>query len=176
LLCFSVSILAQSPTPPPRVEEDPNVITVNSRLVVVPVSVVDPAGNPVQGLGLQDFRIAEDNRQQTLESVGTADQVPLEIALLFDVSASKDSMFRFQQETAAKFLQDVLRPEDRATIFTVGQKPIIVQARDTAANSINAVRNIIPTKQQTAFYDSLRYAAEHLRTQTPEGRRRVIVI
>ena len=176
ILCFSVSIFAQTPTPPPRVEEDPNVIKVNSRLVVVPVSVVDPAGNPVQGLGLQDFRVSEDNRQQILESVGTADQVPLEIALLFDVSASTDSMFRFQQETAAKFLQDVLRPEDRATIFTVGQKPIVVQARDTAANSINAVRSITPTKEQTAFYDSLRSAAEHLRMQTPEGRRRVIVI
>ena len=176
VICFAVSAFAQTPTPPPRVEEDPNVIKVDSRLVVVPVSVVDPAGNPVLGLGLEDFSVSEDGRQQILESVGTAEQVPLEIALLFDVSASTDSMFRFQQETAAKFLQDVLRPEDRATIFTVGQKPIVVQTRNTAANSINAVRSIVPTKEQTAFYDSLRAAADHLRTNTPEGRRRVIVI
>ena len=66
-------------------------IKVDSRLVVVPVSVVDPAGEPVLGLGLEDFRVSEDGRQQILESVGTAEQVPLEIALLFDVSASTDS-------------------------------------------------------------------------------------
>ena len=56
-------------------------IKVDSRLVVVPVSVVDPAGEPVLGLGLEDFRVSEDGRQQILESVGTAEQVPLEIGL-----------------------------------------------------------------------------------------------
>jgi Ca-activated chloride channel family protein len=176
VLFSSLMTAAQSPTPPPRIEEDPNVIRVDSRLVVVPVSVIDAMGEPVQGLGAGDFRVSEENRAQTLESVSTAENVPLEIALLFDVSASTDSMFKFQQETAAKFLQDVLRPEDRATIFTVGQKPIVVQSRETAERSVAAVRTILPTKEQTAFYDSVRFAAEHLRTTSPDGRRRVIVI
>jgi hypothetical protein len=71
-----------------------------------------------------------------LKVQGDAMSVPLEIALLFDVSASTDAMFRFQQQTAAKVLKEVLRPDDRATIYTVGQKPILVQGRDTAERSV----------------------------------------
>jgi VWFA-related protein len=140
------------------------------------VSVTTPAGDPVMGLTVKDFRVAEEGKPQTLENVGSAENVPLEIALLFDVSASTDSMFKFQQETAAKFLQEVLRGDDRATIFTVGIKPVLVQSRDTAESAQVAVRSITPTKEQTAFYDSIRAAAEHLGKNSPSGRRKVMVV
>ena len=71
-------------------------------------------------------------------------------------------MFKFEQETAAQFLQDVLKPNDRATVFTVGAGPILVQPRDTAEKSIAAIRSIKPTKEFTAFYDSVGAAAEYL--------------
>ncbi|NOT49128.1 MAG: hypothetical protein HOP17_15465, partial [Acidobacteria bacterium] len=124
-----LSASAQTPTPTPAVKEDDEVIKVNSRLIVVPVSVIDANGNPVEGLKAEDFRLREENRQQAIDSVGNADNVPLEIALLFDISATTSPMFKFQQETAAKFLQEVLKPSDRATIYTVGASPILVQAR-----------------------------------------------
>ena len=111
-----------------------------------------------------------------MDSVGNAETVPLEIALLFDVSASSDAMFKFQQETAAKFLRDVLKSEDRATIFTIGQRSTLIQARDTAEKSILAIRSITPTKEQTAFYDSVRLAANYLEKNSPQGRRKVILV
>lgn len=151
-------------------------IKVDSRLVVVPVSVTNANGEPVLGLTLKDFNILEEGRVQLIESVGSAEKVPLEIALLFDVSASTDAMFRFQQETAAKFLKEVLRPEDRATIFTVGQKPILVQGRDTAERSMDSILGIRPTKGATAFFDSVREAADFLKINSPAGRRRVILV
>ncbi len=173
---LAASTVGQTPrSTPPTIDED-EVIRVDSRLVTIPVSVIDQNGEPVLGLGVADFRLREENRPQQIDSVGTAETTPLEIALLFDVSASTDSMFKFQQETAAKFLQDVMRANDRATIFTVGYKPTIVLDRATADGSVIAVRSIVPTKEQTAFYDSVRFAAEHLRVNAPEGRRKVIVI
>ena len=170
------SAIAQTASPTPPIKEEDQVIKVDSRLVVVPVSVVDPNGESVLGLKADSFQIKEENRPQTIDSVGNAENVPLEIALLFDVSASSDAMFKFQQETAAKFLQDVLRSEDRATIFTIGQRSTLVQARDTAERSILAIKSITPTKEQTAFYDSVRIAANYLEKNSPEGRRKVIVI
>jgi VWFA-related protein len=161
-------------TPPPT--DDDQVIKVSSRLVVVPVSVTDQNGEPVLGLKAESFRIREENKPQTIDSLGTADNVPLEIALLFDVSASTDAMFRFQQETAAKFLQEVLRGEDRATIFTIGQKGTMVGGRENAERAALAVKSITPTKEQTAFYDSVREAAVHLQRNAPEGRRKVILV
>jgi VWFA-related protein len=175
--CITFAAKAQTaPTPTPRIVEDNEVVKVNSRLVVIPVSVTDSAGQPVTGLKAADFRVAEDGRPQTVDSVATADAVPLEIVLLFDVSASTDAMFRFEQETAAKFLESVMRPVDRATVFTVGASPVLVQPRETAANSIRAVSSIRPTKEFTAFYDSVSAAADYLRKNAPEGTRRVIVV
>lgn len=171
---LATAVAAQTPTPTPKVDDD--IIRVNSRLVVVPVSVTDANGQPVLGLTAADFRVAEENRQQSIEKVGTAEIVPLEIVLLFDISASTDAMFKFEQETAAKFLQDVLRPNDRATIFTIGAKPVLVQPRETAEKSVAAVRSITPTKEFTAFFDTVGSAADYLRKNAPDGTRRVIVV
>jgi Ca-activated chloride channel family protein len=178
---FAFSAAAQTgrpaPTPPPpKIEDEGEVIKVESRLVVVPVSVTDAAGQPVLGLKAQDFRVTEENKPQQIEQVSDAEKVPLEIALLFDVSASTDAMFQFEQETAAKFLQEVMRPEDRATIFTIGERPLMIQARDSAERSAISIKTILPTKQYTAFYDTVFAAASYLQRNTPPGSRKVIVV
>ncbi len=171
---FALSTFAQTPTPSPKVDDE--VIKINSRLVMIPVAVTDANGNAVLGLTQQDFQVTEEGKPQTLDSLGAADKVPLEIALLFDVSASTDAMFKFEQETAAKFLRDVMRPIDRATIFTIGQKPMLVQGRETSDKAIAAVLSIPPTKGATAFFDTVRIAADYLRINAPEGTRRVVVV
>lgn len=175
VLVFSAAP-AISQTPTPKSNPDDEIIKVESRLVVVPVSITDSNGQAVKGLTEKDFRVLEEGRKQTIDHVGDADSVPLEIALLFDVSASTDKMFKFEQETAAKFLQDVMRPIDRATIFTIGQKPVLVLGRDTAAKAIESVRNLPATKGATAFFDTVREAAVYLRRNSPEGSRRVIIV
>ena len=171
IFASSFAIFGQTPTPTPMPLSDDEVIKVNSRLIVVPVSVTDPNGEPVIGLTTKDFRLSEENRVQVIDSVGNAEVVPLDIAILFDVSASTDTMFRFEQETAAAFLKDVLRENDRATIFTVGQKPALIQGRDTAERSIASIMSIIPQKGATAYFDTVRAATDYLNANSPSGRR-----
>jgi VWFA-related protein len=173
---FTFVAFGQTPTATPPVENDDEVIKVSSRLVVVPVSITDAAGQPILGLTAKDFFITEESRPQTIEKVSDAEKVPLEIAILFDVSASTDAMFQFEQETAAKFLQGVMRPEDRATIFTIGERPILLQPRDESAKAAISIKTIQPTKQFTAFYDTVRIAADYLEKNAPSGTRRVIVV
>lgn len=177
LLVTAPSFLAQDPVPPPPplVVEDKEVLKIDSRLIVVPVAVVNADGQPVQGLTLEDFVIREAGRIQQLTEVSAAEKVPLEIALLFDVSGSTDPMFRFEQETAAKFLQEVMRPIDRATIFTIGEEPNLVQNRNVAFKSIETIKSLQPTKQHTAFFDTVSAAAIYLRLNAPAKSRRVII-
>lgn len=173
----SISGFAQTAQPtPPVVEDDGEVLKIDSRLVVVPVSVLDANGQPVNGLKEQDFRISEDGKAQEVSQVSDAEKVPLEIALLFDISSSTGPMFKFEQETAAQFLKDVMRSEDRATIITVGAEEKVVKARGSAEEAALAIQSIQPTKEQTAFYDSTRIAADYLQKNTPAGRRKVIVV
>ncbi len=172
---MAVAGIAQTPTPTPKVEDDNDVIKVESRLVVVPVSVTDADGRPVAGLVAKDFLISEENRPQEIAEVGSADKVPLEIALLFDISATTNPMFDYEIQTAIKFLEEVMRPEDRATIFTIGERLVLVQPRDTAERSEIAIRNIRPTNQQTSFFDSVREAAAYLEKNAPHGTRKVLL-
>jgi len=180
LLAFAAGAVAQtaqpSPaqTPPPT--DDGEVIKVESRLIVIPAAVTDAAGNPVQGLDKTSFKVLEAGKLQTVEAVSSADKVPLEIALLFDVSATTSPMYKFQQETAAKFLEQVMRPEDRAAVFSIGDSPLMIHGRDSAAASAAAIKSIQPTKQYTAFYDTVAAAVDYLKRNAPETSRRVVVV
>lgn len=174
-------VASPSPTPaqtpkPANPLDDGEVIKVESRLVVVPVSVTDAAGQPVLGLKAQDFSVKEEGNEQEIDQVRDAEKVPLEIAILFDISASTDAMFQFEQETAAQFLKEVMRPEDRATIISVGDFPYLIQPSDTAQKSAASINSIVATKSSTAFYDSVSYAANYLQKNSRQGTRKVIIV
>src|SRR5215213_4451163 len=77
-----------TPTPKPPEQEVLDVVRVTSNLVMVPVSVTDQQGQAVQGLKVADFRLEEEGKQQEISGIGDPEQVPLAIALLFDISSS----------------------------------------------------------------------------------------
>ncbi len=153
---------------------------VTSNLVVVPASVTTSAGEPMQGLKATDFRLEEEGRAQEIAQVGDAEQVPLDIAILFDVSSSvsQKNFFAFQQQAAASFLKQVLKPTDRAAVITITEQPRLVEGL-TSAEAATAQVLAIPAASKsvpTAFYDSIRYAAQYLATNAPGRHRRVILV
>jgi VWFA-related protein len=170
------------PTPTPKPAE-PEVITdvirTTSNLVMVPVSVTDQAGNAVQGLQVSDFRLEEEGKQQEISGIGDPEQVPLAIALLFDVSSSTShkGFFASQQNAAAAFLKTVMKPNDKAAIFTITDKATMIQPLASAETSaakmltVPAATSPVPT----AFYDTVTAAAKYL-TTAPSNYRRVIVV
>lgn len=167
-----------TPKPTPLPEPEYEVIKTTSNLVVVPVSVTDPQGQPVLGLKQTDFHIEEDGRPQELAQLGDPEQVPLDIALLIDVSSSVTERFAFEEQAATRFLKQVLRPTDHATVYAIDRTPRLEQARSTAdiatarLMSIKAATGPSPT----AFYDTVIEAARYLAQNTPEQNRRVIVV
>ena len=169
-----------TPTPAPLKDDDFEVIRVSSNLVMVPVSVTDAKGEPLRGLLANDFRLAEEGRDQKLVEIGNPDEVPLDIAILFDVSSSVSNkgFFSFQQSAAASFLKQVLKPADRAAVFTISDQPKLVSplaSADIAAAkllSIPAATSPVPT----AFYDTVVAAAKYLVEKSAERHRRVILV
>src|SRR6476620_9488306 len=123
-----------TPTPKPPEQEVLDVVRVTSNLVMVPVSVTDAQGNAVQGLTKPDFRLIEEGKQQEISDIGDPEQVPLAIALLFDVSSSVSAKWFFasQQNAAATFLRLVMKPADRAAIFTITADPTLIQPLSSA--------------------------------------------
>ena len=163
------------PTPiPAPIEYD--VVRVTSNLVVVPVSVTDAQGQPVRDLKPADFRIEEDGRQQEIAQLGDPEQVPLDIAILVDVSGSVVARFDFEQEAASRFLERVLKPEDRATVFAIDETPRLIQQLTSAANASRSLMSIKPSNSYTAFFDSVVAATNYLDRNSSNGRRRIIVV
>jgi Ca-activated chloride channel family protein len=169
-----------TPTPKPPEQEVLDVVRVTSNLVMVPVSVTDSAGNAVQGLTKTDFRLIEEGKQQEISDIGDPEQVPLAIALLFDVSSSvsQKGFFVSQQNAAAAFLKLVMKPSDKAAIFTITDKPTMVQPLASAETSAAKMLTIpaATTPVPTAFYDAVNAAAKYLTDNAPSNHRRVIVV
>lgn len=167
------------PTPVPK-DEDFDVIKVHSNLVMAPVSVVDAQGQPVHGLQVGDFRLEEEGRVQQIAEIGNPDQVPLDIAILFDISSSvsEKGFFAFQQKAAASFLKQVLKPTDRAAIFTISDEPKLVSplqsAEVAAARLLTIPAATVPVP--TAFYDAVSAAAKFLISNSAPRHRRVILV
>jgi Ca-activated chloride channel family protein len=173
------------PTPTPKpveptVIDSADVIRTSSNLVMVPVSVTDQTGQAVQGLKVEDFRLQEEGKQQEITGIGDPQQVPLAIALLFDISSStsQKGFFTSQQNAAAAFLRLVMKPADRAAIFTITGNPTMVQPLSSAEASAAKMTSIpaATTSVPTAFYDSVIAAAKYLSDTAPSNFRRVIVV
>lgn len=170
-----VPVYRPKPTPTPApIEYD--VVRITSNLVMVPVSVTDAKGEPVLGLKASDFHIEENGRAQTISQIGDPEQVPLDIALLVDVSGSVVSRFSFEQQAAASFLQQVLKPEDRATVLAIDQTPRMIQELTSAQVAAQKVMTIVPANGYTAFFDSLLTAASYINKSSTTGRRRIFVV
>jgi Ca-activated chloride channel homolog len=165
-----------TPTPAPTPAPEYEVIKVSSNLVGVPVSVTDQQGQPVQGLKQTDFQIEEDGHAQEIAQLGDPEQVPVDIALLIDVSASVDARFVFEQKAAAEFLKQVLKSGDRATVFAIDQTPRFIQPLSTADVAAQRLLTVAPAKGYTAFFDSVLAAEKYLDEASPTGRRRLIVV
>ena len=169
-----------TPTPTPPPPEQIEVIRTTSNLVMVPVSVVDRDGQAVQGLTKEDFRLQEEGKQEEITGIGNPEEVPLAIALLFDISSSvsQKGFFQFQQNAAAAFLKQVMKPNDRAAIFTIASQPSMVQPLSTSQEAAAKVLTIPPATSSvaTAFYDTVTAAAKYLETAPSQYRRVIIVL
>lgn len=164
-----------SQTPPPATDDE--VIRVDSRLVVVPASVLDANGQPVMNLTAQDFRLAEEGRAQEIAEISSAEQVPLEIALIIDTSSSVNPLFEYEKQAAARFLREVMKPEDRASIFLAGERSTMLQPRESAERVAATLQDVQqPTTQTpTAFFDTVSAAIDYLKRNAPQRSRRVIL-
>jgi Ca-activated chloride channel family protein len=167
-----------SPEPTPPDVDDADVVRVTSTLVVVPVSVTDASGQPVMGLTVPDFHLDEQGKAQEISHIGNAEEVPLDIALLIDVTSSVSKKFDFELQAATRFLKSVMKPGDRAAIYAIEMETRLVQplaSAEVASTQILTLR-APTTAVPTPFYDAVRGAAKYLADNTPQNHHRVVVV
>src|SRR4029077_15835370 len=96
-------------------------IRVNVNLVNVLVSVLDEHNRPAPDLPRESFQLFEEGVEQKIEVFESETQLPLDLVLMIDSSLSAHKEIAFEQEAAAHFIGQVLRPGDRLAVFAVGE-------------------------------------------------------
>lgn len=160
-------------------EEDNNdeaVIRVQTQEVVLPVSVRNAAGQPIFGLGAENFLIYDNGTRQEVISFNRR-RVPANIVLLLDASGSVFSHMRFIRDAAKNFVSS-LSTEDRVCVMQFADHVNLLQdwvgASEVTSLSRTLDWNYHPGTK-TALYDGLYLAAEE-QLRKVEGRRIIILL
>jgi len=182
LLARGVSLLAiglagfaqpgpgQTQTPPQR-----GTIKVESNLVEILASASDENGAPLIGLPQTAFTISEEGVPQTIVRFEAQTDRPLDLALMVDASMSTAKDLKFEEDSAAAFMKQVVRPGDTLSLFQFSDG--VVQLAEYTGNisQLEAAAHRIEPGAGTAMYDAIVLGSRTLAHQ-PAGRRRAIVI
>ena len=115
-VCAIVLVLFLQANAQIRQRDPDDVIRVETKLVTLPVNVVDRQGNFVPDLKKEQFRILEDGTDQPVAYFENYDR-PLTVCLLIDTSDSTKFKLAEIKSAAANFIQK-LRDKDRIVVMT----------------------------------------------------------
>src|ERR1700749_4640057 len=93
-----------------------DVVSVNTSLVTIPVSVRDRQGRYAPDLRREDFRVYEDGVEQQVAYFAAVDQ-PFTVALVLDTSGSTEFSIGDIHRAASAFVEQ-LKPADRVTVIS----------------------------------------------------------
>lgn len=178
--CVLVAVHANAQTHEPATATAAPAATFRSNvdLVALNVVVTDGAQKYVSGLTSSDFAIFEDGIQQEVSFFG-ASNVPLDLAILLDTSASMTGKMELVQQAAIGFLA-TLRPGDRATVVDIKDATKIMYP--LGADLEAAKHAILTTKPRggTALYNgaylTLKEMAKERRANSEVRRQAVVVL
>lgn len=181
LFVFSYAVNAQKPpkkeslkTERPKSEkiaDDDEVLSVETNLTTVPVSVRDKSGRFISNLKRENFRLAEDGIEQDIEFFEGND-APFTVVLLLDISESTRTSFTDIQKSAVAFIEQ-LSPQDKIILVPFNK---YVYQRTEPTNDRELLKKLIYEMVQgggTGVYDALEFTYKLL-AEIP-GRKAVVL-
>ena len=180
-LLLQGGMFAQAPierrTPQHGDEAQVPTIQVQTRLVNVPLNVVDEKGAPVGGLERDDFEILEDGRAQKIAIFEKEAAAPLSIVLSIDASESVLRDERLERDAAKHFLRALIREQDEVDLMDFADTVREIVPFTNQVKRVEAGLGQLQRGDATALYDAIYLASDRLAsTKGDAGRRRVIVL
>jgi Ca-activated chloride channel homolog len=149
--------------------------------VNVVFTVTDKHGRYIKDLKRQNFRVMDDNKPASqIRSFRAETDLPLQVGLLVDASNSVRDRFRFEQEAAIEFMNQIVRPGyDKAFIIGFDTTPEVTQDFTDNTELLSRGVHALRAGGGTAMYDALYFACrDKLRNAEHSGpvRRAVILL
>jgi Ca-activated chloride channel homolog len=162
------------PENPPQQKDDDIKITINSDLVNVVVTVGGRPLNTSLDLKPEDFEILEDGASQEVANFSRNSDQPLKMVMLFDTSYSVIQRLNFERRAAARFFERVIRPQDRAAVFSVSTDVVVLQEFTNKIPLLVDATRQLKAQGATSLYDAIYLASDYLKPA--EGRRVIVII
>jgi VWFA-related protein len=148
--------------------------------VNVVFTVTDKRGHFVKDLTQNDFRVFDDSKPaESVRSFSRETNLPLRVGLLIDASNSVRDRFKFEQEAAIEFLNQIIRPKgDKAFVIGFDTTPEVTQDFTDSTEALSHGVRMLRPGGGTALYDAIFSASrDHLMKDTPSGpTRRAIIL
>jgi VWFA-related protein len=154
-------------------------IGVEVDLVDLIFTATDKHGRFIKDLKQKDLRLLDEGKPPArIEGFESETELPLRVGLLIDASNSIRDRFRFEQDAAVEFLNQVVRPDsDRA--FVIGFDSISDLTQDYTDNTDALARGVRVLRPGggTALHDAVFQACEKLAKAPVQGpSRRAIIL
>lgn len=193
LFCFSFATYAQTTSPSPS-KAAPTTLSVDVKVVTLPVTVRDKKGKIVTNLTKDDFVLQEDNRPQTIKYFSLDTNLPLTLGLLIDTSMSMRNALDQEKSSGKTFLSQMLaKPADKAFVIHFDREVELLQDLTASKDKLSSsLEELGPTQQSlsstdsdsgqharrgggTQLYDAIFLASDEL-MKKQQGRKAIVVL
>jgi Ca-activated chloride channel homolog len=155
-------------------QKDDDTITLGRVLVLLDVTVVDPANKPAMDLKQDEFAVTEDKIPQKIEFF-SREQVPVSLVFAIDTSGS----MRPKLDTVVKASSNLVkegRAGDEMAVIEFKDQPELLEEFTGDVNDVIDTLNGLVASRQTAMLDALYLAADYASKEGKNRRKAVLVV
>src|SRR5947207_15469211 len=174
IVLFSLVVFAQERSQPQKNQGDKGyTLRVETLEVQLPISVLDRAGRPVNGLTKENFQIFEDKILQTIKTFKHED-IPLSLAPIIDNSGSMRNKRERVNSSALAFVRES-NPDDETFIINFDDSAYLEQDFTGSIGDLIVALKNVDARGQTALYDAIYLAAEHAKDGKKEKKALLVI-
>jgi len=156
------------------VPDQPAVIRVDTRLVVLPVTVVDKSGHLVTNLPVTAFQVFENGVQQHIK-VFKREDVPVSMGLIVDNSGSMRDK-RAKVEAAALALVKESNPQDEVFIVNFNDEAFLDMPFTNDLKRLQDGLAHIDSRGGTAMRDAIRMSIDYEKEKAKKDKKVLVVV
>ena len=148
-------------------------IRMNVDLVLVPVTVTDPMNRLVTGLEKEDFQVYENNHEQKIRTFA-AEDAPVSIGIIFDLSGSMTSKLVRAKESILQFIKTA-NPQDEFFVIGFNDRPELIEDFTSSVEDIEARLATVRSGHRTALLDAIYYGVAKMKDARHERKALLVV-
>ncbi len=148
-------------------------IRMNVDMVLVPVTVTDPMNRLVTGLEEEDFKVFENNGEQKIKTFA-AEDAPVSIGIIFDLSGSMTSKLIRARESILQFIKTA-NPQDEFFVIGFNDRPELIEDFTASPEDIEARLATVRSGHRTALLDAIYFGVAKMKDARHERKALLIV-